>query len=419
MRLLTPSHSIGVGATEKDGEREVPVKGGQGQRRHVDQQRVRRDRRGSSLSKQIHTAARRRSFFANLVSTESTLTLSVRDPAEDRQPAGSVAEDPAAGVVVGNGADDIPNCHAQSEASVVRRPSAREQSAVDGVPSKIQELGGGPVLESYHKTQPNMLTAIGLNVYQLHLSVPLVHLEEVPLRSRQAKPVVCAERGGNAKGAVQGRDPVTQEDIGLPAGGSVVENYKEDVEGEDAVALLQKGALGCGEGNTFVLMLVLTVWFFYSKAVNCCTDFRAFLACPEARGDLQAVCLGSSSCTALAGASAGDELPAELQAEDFVCRAFPQGTITDRVYVMLMIIGIITPVTLALSQLFITAASAEVPGHWGRRITKRTESVLGATVLAAVQTAFVAAYALLFNFQKFNKAVAMALVTLIGMFLKA
>eukprot|EP00854_Cymbomonas_tetramitiformis_P016032 gene16032-19014_t len=186
----------------------------------------------------IRKAARRRSVFQNLVNTEATLTLEGdpaedRQPAEDGQPAGSVAEEPVAGAVAGNRADEIPECHAQFEASA-------EGSAA-----------GGPVLESYQRAPPNMLTAIGLNVYQLHLSVPLVHLEELALRSRQAKPVVCAERGGNAKGAVQGRDPVTQEDIGLPAGGSVVENYKVDVEGEDAVALLQKGALGCGEVSEF------------------------------------------------------------------------------------------------------------------------------------------------------------------------
>ncbi|KAK3246925.1 hypothetical protein CYMTET_43554, partial [Cymbomonas tetramitiformis] len=963
--VLMPSR-LRVRATGQDGGEEVPSEGGKGQRRPAGQKDGRlsaqKDGRLSarnSLTAQIRKAARRRSVFQNLVNTEATLTLEGdpaedRQPAEDGQPAGSVAEEPVAGAVAGNRADEIPECHAQFEASAVRHPSGREQSAAEGVPSETQELGGdrparseenvvqlqtgsqaitcrmsgpfphpvssrqgrldpaqlsgpralrsmpvssktpkavaippistrlkkllnkpaasppklriaslasslqipadhkstfganpipswpvmgggpvrhsdgplrtkissqiqadnrgrparhvgggrthqsgagarqeggregnvvgaqegsaagGPVLESYQRAPPNMLTAIGLNVYQLHLSVPLVHLEELALRSRQAKPVVCAERGGNAKGAVQGRDPVTQEDIGLPAGGSVVENYKVDVEGEDAVALLQKGALGCGEvsefpklepeikatalqasplraprnqarrlrwklqerraelpvermlgtalvhaflglramisggnlleqmelamhapwqmpagrpfawyvsafkvllsslgpgwyrrslmwsfvflqrpdggfdlsqslatalkagepsglnmimshdakllhetlpeglqeafespipsalgecrrvsvqapvslndmhreesaggspqevwatllvveqvknfpytwthnpaepdldlrgtleghaedylqeqalihpalvigpgggalaaarrsaatlaaawldahdehirqlyeqhgraksqsavegtqkqagwrqkarqlarkgrrrvrwiakahpltaimlvpatepftrseriliqGNTFVLMLVFTVWFFYSKAVKCCTDFRAFLACPEARGDLQAACLGSSSCTALAGASAGEELPAELQAENFVCRAFPQGTMTDRVYVMLMIIGTLTPVTLTLSQLFITAARAEVPGHWDQRITKRTESVLGATMLASVQSAFVAAYALLFNFQKFNKAVALALVTLIGIFLKA
>ncbi|KAK3281243.1 hypothetical protein CYMTET_10953, partial [Cymbomonas tetramitiformis] len=162
--------------------------------------------------------------------------------------------------------------------------------------------------------------------------------------------------------------------------------------------------------NTYVLMLTVTVWFFYSKSVTCCRDLRAHLECPTPF-DVNEPCLGYGYCAALG--SGGDMLPEELEVHDFICTAFPSGTYTDRFFVIMIIIGILTPVTLIISQLFTIAASAGIPEHWGHQATTKAEKVFGPKLMITMQTGFVTVYALFFNFQKFNKAIAVGLVGLI------
>ncbi|KAK3274023.1 hypothetical protein CYMTET_17771 [Cymbomonas tetramitiformis] len=77
--------------------------------------------------------------------------------------------------------------------------------------------------------------------------------------------------------------------------------------------------------NTYVLMLTVTVWFYYSKAVSCCKDFRAHLECPDTF-EVNEPCLGYGFCAELG--SSGDMLPEELQPAEFICTAFPSGTYT-------------------------------------------------------------------------------------------
>ncbi|KAK3262759.1 hypothetical protein CYMTET_28397, partial [Cymbomonas tetramitiformis] len=77
--------------------------------------------------------------------------------------------------------------------------------------------------------------------------------------------------------------------------------------------------------NTYILMLTVTVWFYYSKSVTCCKSLRSHLECPNA-SDVREPCLGFGFCAALG--TSGGMLPEELQAHEFVCTAFPDGTYT-------------------------------------------------------------------------------------------
>eukprot|EP00854_Cymbomonas_tetramitiformis_P032380 gene32380-41045_t len=77
-----------------------------------------------------------------------------------------------------------------------------------------------------------------------------------------------------------------------------------------------------------------------------------------------------------------------------------------RFYSMMLIICILSPVTMILSQLYMIAAGTKVPGHWCYRRTRKVEAVFGPKLLAFAQTAAVAAYAIFFNMRKFNKFLA-------------
>eukprot|EP00854_Cymbomonas_tetramitiformis_P016764 gene16764-19915_t len=88
------------------------------------------------------------------------------------------------------------------------------------------------------------------------------------------------------------------------------------------------------------------------------------------------------------------------------CRKLQQGA--GRFWVILIIVGILTPTTMTLSQMFIMA----------QNVTKKAERCFGAVPMAVMQTVFVTLYALFFNFQKFNKALAVTFVAIIGLLLK-
>ncbi|KAK3236475.1 hypothetical protein CYMTET_53388, partial [Cymbomonas tetramitiformis] len=165
------------------------------------------------------------------------------------------------------------------------------------------------------------------------------------------------------------------------------------------------------QANTFILMLVMTVWLYYSKSLTCCTNLRTVLSCPEAT-DVTQPCLGFGFCVDLR--DAGALLPAEVRVRRFTCDAFPQNTLTGRFYSMMLIICILSPVTMILSQLYMIAAGTKVPGHWCYRRTRKVEAVFGPKLLAFAQTAAVAAYAIFFNMRKFNKFLAVMFVSIIA-----
>ncbi|KAK3263531.1 hypothetical protein CYMTET_27666 [Cymbomonas tetramitiformis] len=171
------------------------------------------------------------------------------------------------------------------------------------------------------------------------------------------------------------------------------------------------------QANTFILMLVFTVWFYFSHAQTCCQDRRDFTGCPEA-SDVRAPCLGFHYCVALQDAVKDGLTPEELGVADFMCTAFPENTFAGRISVIMIIVGILTPVTLLLNQMFIMASGSAVPAHWGTFPARKLQGLFGPGPTAVLQTATFTIYALFFNFQKFNKAVAVTFVALFSFLIK-
>ncbi|KAK3287319.1 hypothetical protein CYMTET_5166 [Cymbomonas tetramitiformis] len=174
------------------------------------------------------------------------------------------------------------------------------------------------------------------------------------------------------------------------------------------------------QANTFICMLLFAVWFFYSKAVNCCRELRTHLSCPSSSSDVNAPCLGFPTCAALAVGEHADGEPEELAMMHgkFVCTAFPQSTYADRLWMVLIMIGIITPLTITLSNLFIMHANANIPKNWEiRQVPKKNVAGVGTTT-AVLQTALLMLYAIFFKFEKMNKAIAVTFVTIFKTIIK-
>ncbi|KAK3277085.1 hypothetical protein CYMTET_14885 [Cymbomonas tetramitiformis] len=174
------------------------------------------------------------------------------------------------------------------------------------------------------------------------------------------------------------------------------------------------------QANTFICMLLFAVFFFYTKAANCCIQLRTHLACPSS-SDLDAPCLGFPTCAALLiVADYGDAAPEELlTGEDILCTAFPQSTYVDRIWMILIMIGILTPLTIMLSNLFVAAANADIPRNFQiRQVPKNVVGDAGIT-FAVLQTVLLTLYALFFKFEKMNKAIAVTFVAVIGAIVKS
>ncbi|KAK3288822.1 hypothetical protein CYMTET_3720 [Cymbomonas tetramitiformis] len=167
------------------------------------------------------------------------------------------------------------------------------------------------------------------------------------------------------------------------------------------------------QANTFICMLLFAVWFFYSKAVNCCRELRTHLTCPSS-SDVTAPCLGFQTCAALVVGENAGGMPEELmQQGKFVCTAFPQATYVDRIWTVLIMISILTPLTISLSHLFIMHANANIPTNWEiRRLPNKCAASVGTTT-AALQTVLLTLFALFFKFEKMNKAIAVTFVAII------
>eukprot|EP00854_Cymbomonas_tetramitiformis_P001366 gene1366-1968_t len=147
------------------------------------------------------------------------------------------------------------------------------------------------------------------------------------------------------------------------------------------------------QANTFICMLLFAVWFFYSKAVNCCLELRTHLSCPRS-SDIDTPCIGFPTCAAL---TAGE---------------------SDRIWMVLIMISIITPLTIVLSNLFIVHANATIPKNWEiRQVPKKNVAGVGTTT-AMLQTALLTLYAIFFKFEKMNKAIAVTFVAILKTIIK-
>eukprot|EP00854_Cymbomonas_tetramitiformis_P001134 gene1134-1693_t len=148
------------------------------------------------------------------------------------------------------------------------------------------------------------------------------------------------------------------------------------------------------QANTFICMLLFAVWFFYSKAVNCCRELRTLLSCPSS-SDVDSACLGFLTCAELA---VGE---------------------SDRIWMAFIMIGILTPLTLMLSRLFILAANANIPNNWEIREVPKKGIGSAGIATAALQTVLLTIYAIFFKFEKMNKAIAVTFVAVIGAIVKS
>eukprot|EP00854_Cymbomonas_tetramitiformis_P002329 gene2329-3054_t len=191
------------------------------------------------------------------------------------------------------------------------------------------------------------------------------------------------------------------------------------------------------QANTFICMLLFAVFFFYTKAANCCIQLRTHLACPSS-SDLDAPCLGFPTCAALLiVADYGTHLHRRprftvqynLRRSSVLARGHTtangmhvcvdetvgDGDIdADRIWMILIMIGILTPLTIMLSNLFVAAANADIPRNFQiRQVPKNVVGDAGIT-FAVLQTVLLTLYALFFKFEKMNKAIAVTFVAVIG-----
>ncbi|KAK3277885.1 hypothetical protein CYMTET_14134 [Cymbomonas tetramitiformis] len=158
--------------------------------------------------------------------------------------------------------------------------------------------------------------------------------------------------------------------------------------------------------NSFMLMFLCTVWFHYSRAYTCCQAFREALSCP-AGADVSAPCFGFEVCSTLKQATAGELLPLEAAGSPFECTTFPQRTLLGRVCSVLVMVSIISPVTIILSQIFVVSGTASIPAHW-------TARPLALKVKTGFRLALMLGYSLFFNVKQFNKALALAFMAFLS-----
>jgi hypothetical protein len=138
---------------------------------------------------------------------------------------------------------------------------------------------------------------------------------------------------------------------------------------------------------TLVLSTLLTsIWFYYSRGVQCCAEMRAILEC-----DPVGPCRGySGDCGDYATQFANVEGPfwyadgpkdpptKHMYLDEYVCHAFPDDAyITDQFFVGLISIAVALPVDLFLVSAFETANAVDIPCNWVEAPAGRWRFLLG------------------------------------------
>ncbi|KAK3281728.1 hypothetical protein CYMTET_10502, partial [Cymbomonas tetramitiformis] len=89
-----------------------------------------------------------------------------------------------------------------------------------------------------------------------------------------------------------------------------------------------------------------------------------------------------------------------------------------QIWTVLIMIGILTPVTIMLSNMFILHANANIPKNWEiRQVPKKSVAGLGTTT-AVLQTVLLTMYAIFFKFEKMGKAIAVTFVAIFKTIIK-
>ncbi|KAK3259884.1 hypothetical protein CYMTET_31138 [Cymbomonas tetramitiformis] len=175
------------------------------------------------------------------------------------------------------------------------------------------------------------------------------------------------------------------------------------------------------QANTFASLLAVSVVIGYTRELNCCVALKEDLGCPP---PIQAGsgCLGLDDDVTLQEAERSGLLPRELQAEAFVCTAFPTKTFADMLYTIGLMTLAIMPITSLLSALYTLGQAAVSPDHWRFTPDKpsRRLKLTGALQYAVQFAAAIAylSYAMTMNLSMLSKAVAMLAIVLLSDLLK-
>ncbi|KAK3240589.1 hypothetical protein CYMTET_49574 [Cymbomonas tetramitiformis] len=167
--------------------------------------------------------------------------------------------------------------------------------------------------------------------------------------------------------------------------------------------------------NTFIILLALALFFSYTKAVNCCIDAKDHLGCPDS-GDVFGACLGFSTCPMVFVSGKNGLRPAELPAWDWEhCDAFPTDDLFGRLLVVVIMVMTLLPINAFFQALFTLTTSMPVPLCWRSQPTrdKQTSKRLGPLASTALHIVATLLYAFLETFSRFNKAVALLIVSLV------
>ncbi|KAK3269596.1 hypothetical protein CYMTET_21970 [Cymbomonas tetramitiformis] len=161
--------------------------------------------------------------------------------------------------------------------------------------------------------------------------------------------------------------------------------------------------------TNWLVMVMFSVGFFYSKSTQCCELLRTHVGCDA---NLNTPCryegVEYATCALLTEAWDDDSDP---EAGPFDCTAFPQNTFIARLYLVLIMCVLLIPIRLGLSTIFsMSSAVPPVPGHWSIK-DAHVRVVFGPFIANLVQAAGFVAYALFMNLDKLNKSVAGLFVT--------
>ncbi|KAK3277354.1 hypothetical protein CYMTET_14627 [Cymbomonas tetramitiformis] len=167
--------------------------------------------------------------------------------------------------------------------------------------------------------------------------------------------------------------------------------------------------------NVFVIMLSFCMFFYLSRAIECCTEFKGYVGCPDA-GMRTSECLGQPTCQMLFLEKKSGFLPEELGAPDFVCTAFPTTSWMDRVWMVLFINAGLIPVNVILMAMFtLSGGSAVAPGHMSMDVGKKVAQLMGPQRGAVMTNLIMVLYAVLFDIKLLTKTMAMAFMAMFGM----